>query len=182
MSQYYIYAPFSGQIWAYPPSGSYCYLTGTHYPGCGLGSQEDGKPMDIGAGWDGAGIYFHASTNVLSVQTIRQKNCLCNVMPPEGYGFINKGVLVKLYWGLNADPSSYIGAVLYAHIKNRIANGIYNNPNGLLIGTLGPDCNCDCSRGIHIHMAKSGGAILNPSLYCGQFTSRGGTLIYTFFA
>ena len=159
MAFIYVYSPYSGANWG---QANYCYISGSHPAGFLA------NPIDIGGGAAGAAVRFYSSVG--SIRTTRNTG-LCSVNPGSPW---NDGVMVELY--RNANASCFIGRVYYGHLSNRIANGTYNSPNTLQIGTLASDtCSCGCYSGVHTHMTGTG---TPNSFTCGQQLYGGSTWIY----
>ena len=178
MANYYIWTPFPGTL-----KGQDCYCgTYTNGSGCtnslGLCSSCGSTqcphyaginnlccPVDI-FGSANTPVWLYTSTAIQSIRTIRtgpndDGDLLCSpdATPPPGFEWVNRGVKVRLFTGLNGS-GSFVGTVFYGHLRNRIANGTYNDPLNLStpIGYLGDrDCDCACYDGIHVHMARTPG-------------------------
>jgi hypothetical protein len=139
MAYIYVYSPYSGANWG---QATYCFIPGNHNAGFLA------NPIDIGGGAAGGAVRFYSSVG--SIRTTRNTG-LCAVNPGAPW---NDGVMVEMYRYANA--SCYIGKVYYGHLSNRIANGTYNSPNALQIGTLSPNtCNCNCYNGVHTHVTST---------------------------
>lgn len=134
--------------------------------------------MDV-FGASGAAVRLYVSANIMSVRTIYLSSTLCLVPPPSDFAWVNQGVKVELYTGLNATGAK-IGEVSYWHLASRtVQDGqIYNYPNGLLIGYLGTEqctdvnlCSCypvyfDLKH--HVHMTRSdNGVTVYRNCYTG---------------
>lgn len=94
---------------------------------------------------------------------------LCRFPPPlPGFAWVDEGLRVELYCNYGA-TGQLLGTVFYGHLRNRIANGVYNDPNGLILGYLGnQDCGAPCNgcySGIHLHMACSSNGTRNSWPY-----------------
>jgi len=160
MPYVYVYAPVTGQNWG---QTYYCSTGGLHTVVSVLGGC---CPIDI-SGSAGNSLYFYGSSLIQSIRT-RRVSGVCRVDPAPW----TDGVVVDFFGDLNAH--CYIGSVGYGHVSNRISDGVYNT-NIKKIGTLPPDCNCGCSRGVHVHIQFTGG---NPrSFSCYQWLYRGSTWI-----
>ncbi len=161
-----VYSPLSGSIWNLDT-----YSNGTtHVSPTTLGGD---KPVDIG-GNENSPIFFVSDSTVRSVWIWRRVG-VCRVDPSPW----NDGVRVFMY--RNNNYTDLIGSVGYGHLKNRIAGGGYvfsgNWNRWLYLGSLPNDCNCGCSRGIHIHAQASGGS--RATNWVGQWCSVGSTSLWT---
>lgn len=173
MAYYYVYSPFSGTLWGQDcycgncldgnpcNSGGFCTSCGSTQCKHNTGISGLCCPTDIG-GSASTAVKLYVSSNILSIRTIRtgpndDGDALCATAPPSGFEWVNEGVKVELYTGQNGGGTK-VGTVFFGHLKSRIANGVYNSPNGIRIGYLGDqDCNCACYHGIHTHMERSSG-------------------------
>lgn len=149
-----------------------CTSCGNSTGGCKHNTGITGlaKPVDI-SGAANTAVKCYVNSLVKSIKTIRtgpkppgrggcpgdstnNNDALCSTAPPSTFCWVDEGVKVELYCELNA--CGYIGTVFYGHLRNRIANGTYNWPNGKIIGYLGnQNCACACYSGIHLHMERS---------------------------
>jgi len=200
MPLYKVLAPFSGSNWG---RGCYCAtlicdgggnfdcspggvqdnppclagcICGGDPCGCTHGAGYLTNPIDIGGGANGTDIKFYGTSNILSIKTT-QINDFCAVNPPPGFDFIDHGVRVDLY--CKSGGQNLIGTVFYGHLQNRIANGTYSTGLwGKFLGELGPDCNCNCSDGIHVHMTRSSTSGSTNALGCYAGVAAGSTMIY----
>lgn len=169
MAYFDVYAPFSGTGQGrdcYPnccshnsPNNCCISWSGVTCDGCACRKHIAGAQLCRAAdvfGPPGAQVRFYAS-GVLSIWTTYTG--FCAQTPPLQW--VNWGVKVDLYCSYTRNSNTFIGAILYGHLKTRnVGNGqAYNDPNGLLIGTLGDEsCNCDCypsGAEHHVHMARS---------------------------
>lgn len=132
------------------------------------------KPMDI-SGPANTAVKLFVSSNISSYlvnwtgpKTNRRGNgCfnennnddhLCLSPPPSGFCWVDEGVLVDLYAYSNG--CGYIGSIFYGHLINRHSKGLFNFPNGKIIGYIGStNCNCDCYKGFHVHLECSSGGM-----------------------
>ena len=118
-------------------------------------------PGDIG-GPANAAVTLIVSGGIKSARTTRtgpgagnDGDGICTVAPPASFPWVNEGVKVNFYCGYDGH-GSWIGTAFFGHLRNRIANSVYNLPYGLVVGYLGNiDCNCGCYRGIHAHVERS---------------------------
>lgn len=199
MPDFFIYSPFQGTS-----QGQFCYCGGTCSPpgedcihrvgnsncvSCGCHEHKAGIvdlccPVDI-FGSANTAVYCYPGGNIRSIRTT-QINAFCRTPPPTDFAWVNHGVKVELFCGLNA-TGTLVGTIFYGHLNEpRIANGIYNWPTSPLriMGYLGPGncscqnfqcaqgcgagcccdtapepdlCYCCCYSGIHCHLARSSG-------------------------
>jgi len=122
-------------------------------------------------GLPGEAVILYVSPNVRSVKAVHV-NSFCATPPPANLSWINQGVKLELYTALDAGGVQ-IGAIFYGHLRDRLQEGVYNNPggSGLVIGYLGTeDCpnseRCDCYPPVypppysqHTHMTRSSDGI-----------------------
>jgi hypothetical protein len=168
-----VYGPFSGTQGG---QATYCDTTTTHRSGV------DGMccPTDLITSAN-TSVKFYGSSNITSIRTYRvgpnDNNApLCLNPPPSAYSWVNEGVKVELYAYTNGQ--GYVGTVYYGHLKERIANGVYNYPNGSLLGKIGDsNCNCDCYKGFHTHMETSSGGV-RVSRACKAAVGNSSTIYY----
>lgn len=136
---FYLYSPFGGTQGG---QGYYCntVLHKLAYPGVYC------CPTDLRTGGNTA-IKFRCSSNVQSIRTV-QINDICSPAndPPGGYTWVDRGVEVQMYCRKGGN-GTLIGKVLYGHVNDtRISNNVYDYPNGLTLGYMGPnDCTCPSS-------------------------------------
>lgn len=177
MTYYYVDSPVTGM-----GGGQYCYCkicaNGTSCNSNGActpcGQSTEGCPHDPGfdnlccpvdiEGAANAAARFYARGGIPSIRVTWTGPCpcppnngdrLCRIIPPLSW--VNEGVKVELFCQFDG-AGTLIGVVGYGHLRYRINPGVYNYPDGLILGYLGDqDCRCDCYRGIHIHMARSTG-------------------------
>lgn len=174
MANYYVWTPFIGTLMG---QDCYCYNcagggTCTNSLGactsCGSSQCVHNTginglccPVDI-FGSANTAVWLYTSVSIKSIRTTRtgpnnNGDALCATAPPAGFEWVNEGVRVRLYTGLNGG-GNLVGTVFYGHLRNRIANGLYNDPSNLNspIGYLGDqNCACACYDGIHVHMERS---------------------------
>lgn len=168
MAYAYVYAPFSGNMWA---QSYYCYC-------CGGGAHtvvDQCCPIDVGRN-DGAtpGIYFYGSSNIKSIRTTYEGYGVC-FEPPVINPPWDALVRVEFFSGLNAQ--GFIGIVVYAHINGPIANGVYNTRSRQLGTVASNSCGCGCYQGTHVHMERDIDGISN-SFSCGASLYGGSTWLY----
>jgi len=182
MADAYVYAPVNGAIWSM--DGTSNCGGGTPCSHCrfnGAAGNPMGSPIDVGGGSAGADLYFYTNGAVGSVYTQLDDFSSSTCLSPLG-----QVVVVKLFAGVNAS-GTFIGAVAYQHVTDRVAAGsIFNgpgpNPNalwGIRVGAMAASCgNGCCYNGVHSHMERDGGN--TNSFYCNQQVSggAGGTWIY----
>jgi hypothetical protein len=209
MASFYVYAPFTGTgqgRYCYPGTscgGTNCCSLDTCCAGCPTHTAGGGmtSPADI-FGSSGSQVRLWVSSNILSVRTYFATFCGCEA--PSG---LSQGVKVDLYCSVNAPGIAFIGTVLYGHLPTRNVGNpqVYNNPNGLLIGSISTaNCNCaNCGGGAcgscvpgacggqcccncypnnsqqHCHMGRSSTNGFSNSWTCGTAVSSG-TWIYRF--
>jgi len=200
MAYFYVYAPFTGTGKGrdcYGPCCSHnspsncCIQRETTCDGCGGGCKKHiaGAGLCRAAdvfGSPNAQVRFYAS-GVLSIWTTHTG--FCGSTPPPGFEWVNHGVKVDLYCSYTRNSHTFIGTILYGHLKTRnVGNGqAYNDPNGLLIGTLGGVnewCRCDCYPDVtqhHVHMGRSlhNSAVTN-TWTCGAFLYYATSWIFRF--
>lgn len=183
MAYYYVYCPFSGaEQWGQDcycdncgngspcNDGGYCTACGSTDCPHRSGITNLCCPIDIG-GAIGTAVRFYGGSNIKSIRVIwtgptwdRGNGCygpnndgdvLCGIAPPANFCWVDEGVKVELYCAYGAQ-GPVIGTVFYGHLQDRIANGVYDEPNGKILGYLGDqNCNnCDCYDGIHVHVAR----------------------------
>lgn len=167
MAYAYVYAPFTGSMWA---QAYYCYC-------CGGGAHtgvDQCCPIDDGRN-DGAtpNIYFYGSSNIKSIRTTYENFgvCLDTAINPPWDALLR----VEFFSAVNAQ--NLIGIVAYAHINAPVANGVYNT-RSMRIGTGAPNtCGCSCYQGAHVHMERDIDGISN-SFSCGAQLYAGSTWLY----
>lgn len=132
-------------------------------PHCtGITGMTSRSGVDIG-GPANSSVRMYVSSNIRSIRTIKtgpndDGDSLCGAAPPAGFAWVNEGVKVELWCGPSASGTK-VGTVFLGHLKNRIANNVYNTPHGRILGYVGDvDCNCSCYHGFHTHMERSGGS------------------------
>lgn len=174
MANYYVYSPFSGTLRGQDcyckncSNGTPCTNSSGSCTSCGssqclhvAGINGTCCPMDV-SGPASTLVRLRVNSNVKSIITTRtgpndDGDVLCQISPPTGFGWVNEGVKVRMYTGIDGG-GSLIGTVFFGHLGSRIANGLYNSPNLRVMGALGSqDCNCNCYAGIHVHMTRSSG-------------------------
>lgn len=163
-TNYYVYAPVSGQITGL---ATYCD-DGTTHPTALLVS-----PIDVDDQPESQSVLFHADTGVKSIRTT-QYNCMCSCSCQSPYA---DGVKVEMFTAQNAGGTK-IGEVFYLHLSSRVANGVYNT-NSKTVGWVPSDTNC-CYFGTHSHFERSSGGSTRADLYCYQSVGAGTTWVYRF--
>lgn len=172
MPQTYIYSPFTAQARGL---NTYCIDGTPHYSGfSGFGMC---CPVDIGGtGYVSAGtsVPFYCSASIGSIRTIRRNN-FCD----GNFGSWEDAVFVELYRFANAD--CHIGTLFYGHLTSRIANGVYNAPNGRVLGYLpAAHPTCCCYTYPHIHVGRDTNGITR-SLSCYQLLTKQTSWFYSWF-
>jgi len=143
--------------------------------GTAWGYPNPGFPIDIGGSSiisAGAGVRFYGTVD--SIRT-RQRTDFCASNPGAPY---EDAVEVELYRYANA--YCYIGKLFYGHLYDRIPNGVYNYPDGLLLGKVPsccPACNC-CYFGLHVHVSRDSSGESNTDIMCDNMLYAGSTWIY----
>lgn len=193
MTRLYVYSPASATIWAQDYYCSLFNLDGSrklHF----ISFVNEGwtNPFDVGGGGLVAGdyVWFAAggvpncagsSVPIASAGT-KQRNGICQGTGPPPW---DNGVQVDMY--TQSDGRGYIGSVMYCHLYNRIADGIYNVDSGsgcitLPVGNAPADnCGCQCHHGVHIHMQKLGGVARPESqVPCGANVTLNASWLYYF--
>lgn len=186
MATYYLYSPIDGKSW-----GQACYCkksykcggvskncrntTPCYDSGCSDGASVCnhfniifGGMLDI-SGTLGNAVNFYASSNIKSIEIKHVKYCCGSRSEPWTWG-------LEVHVYCNENYTGYIGKVLYCHVENRIAAGKYNTGLwGKQIATLPKNCNCACSKGIHVHMESPG---TSNSFSCDANLTKGSTWVY----
>lgn len=135
-----VYSPFNGT-----QGGQNNYCDGTaHNPGVLCCGESDLY------GYQSQYVYFRAGY-VKSIRTTRVSGlCLNPPGPPNEW--VDEGVKVEMFCNENGG-GVFVGTVYYGHLVNRIANGLYNYPDGLYLGRLGSVAPGGCYGTIfHVHM------------------------------
>lgn len=139
------------------------------------------RPIDISSAAD-SWIYAYLSAAVASVKR-RWSAGLCAGIG----GDINQGTVLELYSGLNAS-GTFIGRVLYGHIKNRQGtDGQVINKSGPLpwivsIGQIPPvpgGQSCYLSTHVHMEGKSEAGAVSRTPSACNGSVSAGTSVIYS---
>lgn len=200
MAYFDVYAPFSGTGKGrdcYPnccshnsPSNCCISWSGVTCDGCACRKHIAGAGLCRAAdvfGSPSAQVRMYLSSSVLSAWTTHTG--FCANAPPPGFEWVNWGVKVQLYCSYTRNSNTFIGTILYGHLRTRnVGDGqAYNDPSGLLIGTLGgvgEFCRCDCypdTSQHHVHMARSlhNNAITN-TWNCGTTLYGATSLIFRF--
>jgi len=172
MATAYVYAPKTGTN-----MGQVCYCNNPNCvcPGCvhTVVRQNEGwvSPLDISSN-SGLDIYLYAAgTYVKSVRTERV-GWICGNTTLTPW---TNGVLTHLY--KDTAGTNYIGGVMYGHLENRIANGLYTSHWGIRVGTTPQnDCDCGCYDGHHIHIQRKNGS--SNTFNCGNTLYAGTTWIF----
>lgn len=151
----YVLSPFTGKNLGRDCYCSCCWNCTTCSGSCvhksGFSSLGFCCPIDIGgAGYIQAStqVKFYGNSYIGSIRTERRSG-FCGTSPGSPW---DDAVIVKLYRYPNG--VCYIGQFFYGHLANRISNGLYNNPNGLIIGTVPACCPSSCYFGVHVHMGR----------------------------
>lgn len=152
MTYFYVYAPFYGYCTSNIGAREYCPgVNGTDHAIVG-GSGFD-YPMDIGFMYGPSQLDFVASSNIHSIRTTRRNGIVCNAS-----GGIGDALQIEMFTGLTG-TGTMVAKLLYAHIKNPVADDIYNCYawNGKSrIQNLGLQPAYDqayngCYKGVHTH-------------------------------
>ena len=154
MAYVYVYSPFTAKNLGRDCYCSCCWNC-TACAGCehrsGFSSLGFCCPIDIGGAsyiTAGTAIKFYGSSNVGSIRTV-QKSGFCGVSPGSPW---DDALIVKLYRYANA--VCYMGQFFYGHLQTRVANGVYNNPNGRVMGFVPACCPTECYFGLHVHLGR----------------------------
>lgn len=131
----YVYSPLTAKSLG---RDCYCYCCwdcNRPCPGCthvsggsSWGYPNPGFPIDIGGSSlisAGAAVRFYGTVD--SIRT-RRRTDFCASNPGAPY---EDAVEVELYRYANA--SCYLGKLFYGHLYDRISDGVYNYPDGLLL-------------------------------------------------
>ncbi len=167
----YVFSPTTGYMWA---QNYYCNFNGNP-PHTVVNPYDGGSwccPIDVsGSENDNVWLQFDGGGNdagCLSITTTQWSGVCASDPAPW-----NDAVIVRFYSGANA-TGTLLGEVMFAHLKNRIANQTFNTHNAataMVIGNLAGDCNCGCAHGVHTHM--QGSNTYSPSFSCNQSLTAG---------
>lgn len=108
----------------------------------------------------GSAITYYASPNVVSLRVFQVDNVVC-----PGNGDISDGVRVTM-WDDEGATGNFLGAVLFAHVADRQANGPYNG-RSVYVGKVVNAWGYDCFSGPHIHMQEDTTGTTGSGLCCG---------------
>ena len=197
MSEFYVYAPISGQVNSRWVSTGTCtsgsdYCEGTCHP-----APWGTRPMDIGA-YPGSEISFWSSPTIggwsypvlsIVVTKLASGACLNSSIPAPW----KQGMKVEMRSGYNG-AGALLGTLYYAHVNNP-AEGAHDTINGgvTYIGYVPdscppcefcqPDCictQCQCYKGGHIHFERSGNSVHNDSISCSDSMIEGASWVYKY--
>ncbi len=168
----YLYSPFTAQVRGL---ATYCIDGSTH----NSGFADIGMccPVDIGGTAyvnTGSTVLFYCNSAIGSIKTTQRGNfCVGD------WGPLEDAVVVDLYRSANA--VGYIGSMFYGHLSTRIVNGVWNSPNGKVLGRVpGVSTVCCCYTYPHVHFGRHANGTTR-SLNCYQLLTRGVDWFYRWY-
>jgi hypothetical protein len=169
----YVYSPFTAEVRGL---ATYCIDGSTH--NSGFANYGMCCPVDIGGSQyisTGSTVLFYCNSAIASIRTIRRNDfCVGSFGSPY-----EDAVFVQMYRSPNA--VGLIGTMFYGHLADRIVDGVWNTPNGRVLGRLSgihPTCCCYTYPHIHVGRGTNGTTI---SLSCYQLLNRGVDWFYRWY-